>query len=191
MKGYRNTFYSKNQNGRRDSGRAWRRWYETEQPEEAFYLYREVKTREKFLKVSWAQHKYCDGFAQGIAQQRSRGTQQDDATVLWKCFLRVGACTGDVMIYGACAGDVSSDCATVGDRFLLGGHQRTNEMPGWWWRGTWRDNTDVASGVFGGSARSARGTISVNQPSWMQSVSVVQAVQLRSIVCSNEPVSVS
>jgi hypothetical protein len=57
--------------------------------------------------------------------------QQDDATVLWKNFLRVGACTGDVMIYGACAGDVSSsDCATVGDRFLLGGRQRTNEMPG-------------------------------------------------------------
>jgi hypothetical protein len=56
--------------------------------------------------------------------------QQDDATVLWKNLLRVGACTGDVMIYGACAGDVSSDCATVGDRFLLGGRQRTNEMPG-------------------------------------------------------------
>jgi hypothetical protein len=46
--------------------------------------------------------------------------QQDNATVLWKNFLRVGACMGDV----------SSDCATVGDRFLLGGRQRTNEMPG-------------------------------------------------------------
>jgi hypothetical protein len=46
--------------------------------------------------------------------------QQDDATVLWKNFLRVGVC----------AGDVSSDCATVGDRLLLGGRQRTNEMPG-------------------------------------------------------------
>jgi hypothetical protein len=56
--------------------------------------------------------------------------QQDNATVLWKRFLRVGACTGDVMIYSACAGDVSSDCATVGDRFLLGGRQWTNEMPG-------------------------------------------------------------
>jgi hypothetical protein len=32
--------------------------------------------------------------------------QQDDATVLWKTILRVGACTGDVMVYGACAGDV-------------------------------------------------------------------------------------
>jgi hypothetical protein len=32
--------------------------------------------------------------------------QQDDATVLWKNFLRVGACTCDVMLYGACAGDV-------------------------------------------------------------------------------------
>jgi hypothetical protein len=32
--------------------------------------------------------------------------QQDDATVLWKRFLRVGACTCDVMLYGACAGDV-------------------------------------------------------------------------------------
>jgi hypothetical protein len=32
--------------------------------------------------------------------------QQDDATVLWKNFLRVGACTYDVMLYGACAGDV-------------------------------------------------------------------------------------
>jgi hypothetical protein len=58
--------------------------------------------------------------------------QQDDATVLWKNVLRVGACTGDVMIYGACAGDVSSDRATVGDRSLLGGRQRTNEMPGLW-----------------------------------------------------------
>jgi hypothetical protein len=46
--------------------------------------------------------------------------QQDNATVLWKNFLPVGACTGDV----------SSDCATVGDRFLLGGRQGTNEMPG-------------------------------------------------------------
>jgi hypothetical protein len=46
---------------------------------------------------------YCDGFAQGIAQQWSRGTPADD---------------------------VSSDCATVGDRSLLGGRQRTNEMPG-------------------------------------------------------------
>jgi hypothetical protein len=46
---------------------------------------------------------YCDGFAQGIAQQWSRGTP---------------------------AGDVSSDCAAVGDRSLLGGRQRTNEMPG-------------------------------------------------------------
>jgi hypothetical protein len=32
--------------------------------------------------------------------------QQDDATVLWKRFLRVCACTCDVMLYGACAGDV-------------------------------------------------------------------------------------
>jgi hypothetical protein len=56
--------------------------------------------------------------------------QQDDAAVLWKNFLRVGACTGDVMTYGACAGDVGSDCATVGDRSLLGGRQRTNEMSG-------------------------------------------------------------
>jgi hypothetical protein len=46
--------------------------------------------------------------------------QQDDATVLWKNFLCVGAS----------AGDVSSDCATVGDRFLLGGRQQNNEMPG-------------------------------------------------------------
>jgi hypothetical protein len=46
--------------------------------------------------------------------------QQDGATVLWKNFLRDGACTGDV----------SSNCAAVGDRSLLGGRQRTNEMPG-------------------------------------------------------------
>jgi hypothetical protein len=32
--------------------------------------------------------------------------QQDDATIQWKRFLRVCACTCDVMIYGACAGDV-------------------------------------------------------------------------------------
>jgi hypothetical protein len=32
--------------------------------------------------------------------------QHDDATVLWKRFLRVDACTCDVMLYGACAGDV-------------------------------------------------------------------------------------
>jgi hypothetical protein len=56
--------------------------------------------------------------------------QQDDATVLWKSFLRVGACTYDVILYGACAGDVCSDCATVGDRFLLSSGQQTNEMPG-------------------------------------------------------------
>jgi hypothetical protein len=56
--------------------------------------------------------------------------QQDDATVLWKSFLRVGACTCDVMLDSACAGDVCSDCATVGDRFPLGIGQQTNEMPG-------------------------------------------------------------
>jgi hypothetical protein len=56
--------------------------------------------------------------------------QQDDTTVLWKNFLRVGACTGDVMMYGACAVDINSDFGTVGDRFLLGGRQRTNELPG-------------------------------------------------------------
>jgi hypothetical protein len=52
--------------------------------------------------------------------------QQDNATVLWKHFLRVGACTCDIMLYSACAGNVgqqcgtkqSSDCATVGDHFL-------------------------------------------------------------------------
>jgi hypothetical protein len=32
--------------------------------------------------------------------------QQDNATVLWKRLLRIGACTCDVMLYGACAGDV-------------------------------------------------------------------------------------
>jgi hypothetical protein len=32
--------------------------------------------------------------------------QQDDATVLWKHFLRVRACTCDVMLYSACTGDV-------------------------------------------------------------------------------------
>jgi hypothetical protein len=56
--------------------------------------------------------------------------QQDDATVLWKHFLRVGACTCDIKIYGARVSDVCSDCATVGDRFLLGSRQQTNEMPG-------------------------------------------------------------
>jgi hypothetical protein len=56
--------------------------------------------------------------------------QQDDATVLGKNFRRVSACTGNVRIYGAYAGDVSSECATVEDRSLLGGRQRTNEMPG-------------------------------------------------------------
>jgi hypothetical protein len=35
--------------------------------------------------------------------------QQDDATVLWKRFLLVGACTCDVMLYGACAGDVRQE----------------------------------------------------------------------------------
>jgi hypothetical protein len=34
--------------------------------------------------------------------------QQDDATIQWKRFLHVGACTCDVILYGACAGDVSS-----------------------------------------------------------------------------------
>jgi hypothetical protein len=59
--------------------------------------------------------------------------------------------------YEQMTSDNSSESATVGDRFLLGSGQRTNKLPGWRWRGTWRDNrTDVASGVFGESGRSAR-----------------------------------
>jgi hypothetical protein len=103
--------------------------------------------------------------------------QQDDATVLWKSFLRVGACTCDVMLDGACAGDVCSDCATVGDRFPLGSGQQTNEMPGGWWRGTWRDNrTAVASGVFGESAQSARRLYQSTDQAEAVSVQIVRSL---------------
>jgi hypothetical protein len=85
--------------------------------------------------VRWVQQRFHNIVTDLLKALRNSGhavPQQDDATVLWKRFLRFGACTSDVMIYGAYAGDVSSDCATVGDRLLLGGRQRTNEMPGLW-----------------------------------------------------------
>jgi hypothetical protein len=97
--------------------------------------------------------------------------QQNVATVLCKRFLRVGACTCDVMLYGACAGNDSSYCAIVGECSLLGSGQRINEIPEWLWRV--RDTTieQLSQAVF---SAVPLGTLIdyISRPTKLNSVSV-------------------